>query len=260
MALSEEQAERYGRHIVLEQVGGSGQEKLLASKVLIIGVGGLGSPASLYLAAAGVGTIGIVDADKVELANLQRQIIHHTDDVGQEKVKSAQAKMQAMNPDVTVKTYPQSVEADNIREIIRPYDFVIDATDNFRAKFLINDACYGERLAFSHAGVLQYGGQSMTILPGKTACYRCVFESPPPVESVPACAEVGILNTVPGVMGLVQATEALKYLLGIGELLTNTLLAYDALEMEFRKIKLDVNPDCPLCGTNPRITTLRDED
>ncbi len=260
VALNEKQIERYSRHIILEQVGEAGQEKLLSSKVLIVGVGGLGSPAGLYLAAAGIGTIGIVDADKVELANLHRQIIHHTNDLGLEKVKSAEAKMQAINPDVTVRTYQQLTKADNIREIIGEYDFVIDATDNFAAKFLINDACYFEKIPFSHAGVLKYDGQLMTVLPGETTCYRCIFNAPPPADEVPPSSQSGLLGVLPGVIGTLQATEAIKYLLRIGEMLTNTLLTYNALTMEFRKVHLNRNPDCPLCGANPTITELKDEE
>ena len=259
MGLNEQQIQRYSRHIILEQVGGAGQEKLLASKVLIVGAGGLGAPAGLYLAAAGVGTIGIVDGDKVDLTNLQRQIIHHTDDVGTEKVASAKNKMLAVNPDVTVKTYRQWAKADNIREVIREYDFVIDGTDNFAAKFLINDACYFEKVPFSHAGILRFDGQLITVLPGETTCYRCIFGSPPPAGSVPSCSQAGVLGVLTGVIGSLQATEAIKYLLGIGELLTNKLLTYSALTMEFRKISLKRNANCPLCGKDPQITELEDE-
>ena len=260
MSLTEQQIERYSRHIILEQVGGVGQEKLLSSKVLIVGAGGLGSPAALYLAAAGVGTIGIIDGDKVDLTNLQRQIIHHTSDVGIEKVKSAEAKMCAINPDVTVKTYHQLAKADNIREIIADYDFVIDGTDNFSAKFLINDACYFEKIAFSHAGILRFTGQLITILPGQSTCYRCVFNSPPPANVVPSCSQAGVLGVLAGVIGSLQATEAIKYLLGLGKLLTDTLLTYDALEMKFRTVKLSRNPNCSLCGENAEITELKDEE
>ncbi|MBA7628799.1 Sulfur carrier protein adenylyltransferase [subsurface metagenome] len=260
VGLTEEQIERYSRHIILEQVGGVGQEKLLSSKVLIVGAGGLGSPAGLYLAAAGVGTIGIVDADKVDLANLHRQIIHHTSDVGTEKVKSAETKMRAINPEVKVKTYHQWVKANNIRQIIREYDFVIDGTDNFVTKFLINDACYFERIPFSHAGILKFYGQLITILPGETTCYRCIFNAPPPAGVVPSCSQAGVLGVLPGVIGSLQATEAIKYLLGLGRLLTDTLLTYDALEMEFRAVRLDRNPNCPLCGKTPQITEFRDND
>ena len=248
MSLTEQQIERYSRHIILEEIGGAGQEKLLSSKVLIVGAGGLGSPAALYLAACGIGTIGIIDGEKVDLTNLQRQIIHYTSDVGVEKVKSAGNKIRAINPDVTVKTYHQLAKADNIREIIRDYDFVIDCTDNFGSKFLINDACYFEKIPFSHAGVLKFYGQLITVLPGKTACYRCVFNAPPPAGAVPSCSQAGVLAVLPGVIGTLQATEAIKYLLGLGKLLTNTLLRYDALEMEFRAVKLNRNPNCSLCG------------
>ena len=260
MSLTEKQIERYSRHIILEQIGGEGQEKLLNSKVLIIGAGGLGSPAGLYLAATGVGTIGIVDSDKVDLTNLQRQIIHHTSDVGTEKTKSAENTIRAINPDVTVHTYQTKVDAKNISHIIRKYDFIIDCTDNFPAKFLINDACYFEKIPFSHAGILRFTGQLMTVLPGETTCYRCIFNAPPPANAVPSCSQAGVLGVLAGTIGSLQATEAIKYLLGLGKLLTGKLLTYDALEMNFRSIKLDRNPDCPLCGKNPKITELKDEE
>jgi len=260
VALTEEKTVRYSKHLMLEQVGEAGQQKLLASKVLIIGAGGLGSPAALYLAAAGIGTIGIVDADKVELSNLHRQIIHHTTDLGIEKVKSAETKMHAINPDVTVRAYHQRIMAANIRQIITEYDFVIDASDNFPTKFLINDACFFQKIPFSHAGVLRFDGQLITVLPGKTTCYRCIFHSPPPAGVVPSCSQAGVLGTLAGVIGSLQATEAIKYLLGIGGLLTGTLLTYNALTMEFRKVRLNRNPNCPLCGKNPQITELKDEE
>ncbi len=259
MGLTEQQIERYSRHIILEQIGGVGQEKLLASKVLIVGAGGLGSPAALYLAAAGVGTIGIIDADKVDLTNLQRQIIHHTADVGVEKVTSAANKIRAMNPDVAVKTYHEWAKADNIRQIIREYDFVLDGTDNFPAKFLINDACYFEKIPFSHAGILRFNGQLITVLPGESTCYRCIFDAPPPPDAVPSCSQAGVLGVLAGVIGSLQATETIKYLLGLGDLLTDALLTYDALTMEFRRVEFNRNPQCPLCGENPKITALKDE-
>ena len=260
MSLTEQQIKRYSRHIILEEIGGVGQEKLLSSKVLIVGAGGLGSPAALYLAAGGVGTIGIIDGDKVDLTNLQRQIIHHTSDVGVEKVKSAENKIREINPDVTVNTYHQLAKADNIRDIIREYDFVIDGTDNFGAKFLINDACYFEKIPFSHAGILKFHGQLITILPGETACYRCIFNTSPPAGVVPSCSQAGVLGVLAGVIGSLQATEAIKHLLGFGKLLSDTLLTYDALEMKFRSVKLNRNPNCPLCGENPAITELKDEE
>jgi len=259
VALTEQQIERYSRQIILKEVGGAGQQKLLSSKVLIVGAGGLGAPAALYLAAAGIGTIGVVDSDSVDLTNLQRQVIHHTADIGTEKVNSARATMQAINPDVTVRTHKTRVSAENISTIIRQYDFVIDGTDNFAAKFLINDACYFEKVPFSHAGVLRFDGQLITVLPGQTTCYRCIFHSPPPAGVVPSCSEAGVLGALAGVIGLLQATEAMKFLLGIGDLLTNTLLVYNALEMGFYKVKVNRNPECPLCGSNPEITELRDE-
>ncbi len=259
MALNDQQMLRYSRHIILEQMGGAGQEKLLGSKVLIIGAGGLGSPAAMYLAAAGVGTLGLVDADDVDLTNLQRQIIHHTPDVGTPKVDSAKAKLEVINPDVNVRTHPVWAKAANLRPIVREYDFVIDGTDNFAAKFLINDACILEGKPFSHGGILRFDGQLLTVLPGKTTCYRCIFDSPPPANAVPSCSQAGVLGVLPGVIGSLQATEAVKYLLGLGDLLTDTLLTYNALKMEFRKVQMRRNPDCPICGENPTITELKDE-
>jgi molybdopterin/thiamine biosynthesis adenylyltransferase len=258
--LNDQQIERYSRHIILEQVGGTGQEKLLDSKVLIVGAGGLGAPAGLYLAAAGVGTIGIIDADKVDLTNLQRQVIHHTADVGVDKVESAANKMRAINTDITVNTYKQWAKADNIRQIVAEYDFVIDGTDNFPAKFLINDACYFEKKAFSHAGILRFDGQLITIVPDESTCYRCIFETPPPANVVPSCSQAGVLGVLAGVIGSLQATEAIKYLLGLGDLLTDQLLMYNALKMEFRKISIKKNPNCILCGQNPTVTELIDEE
>jgi adenylyltransferase/sulfurtransferase len=259
MTLTEQQLDRYSRQILLDEIGRAGQERLLSSKVLIIGIGGLGSPAALYLAGAGVGTIGILDSDKVELSNLHRQVIHHMGDVNTQKTGSTKAKIEAMNSDVTVQTHPVRATAGNISKIIRRYDFVIDCTDNFAAKFLINDTCYFEKKPFSHAGVLRSYGQMITVLPGETACYRCIFRSPPPVGVVPSGPEAGVLGTVPGVIGSLQATEAMKYLLGVGEPLTNALLTYHALEVRFRIVAFDRNPHCPLCGARPEITELKDE-
>lgn len=256
---TEEQINRYSRHILLKEVGGKGQQKLLDGKVLVIGTGGLGSPIALYLTAAGVGTIGLADADEVDLSNLQRQVIHFTPDVGKPKVLSAKEKMEAMNPDVTVRTHQTWVTAENIAGIIREYDFVIDATDNFAAKFLINDACVLAGKPFSHGGILQFDGQTMTAVPGESACYRCIFPEPPPKEVIPTCSQAGVIGVLPGVMGTLQATEAIKFLLGAGELLTDRLLTYDALRMRFREVPLRRNPKCPLCGENPTITELHDE-
>ena len=234
MAFTNEQMERYSRHIILQEVGVKGQKKLLNGKVLIIGAGGLGAPAAMYLAAAGVGTIGIVDADEVDLSNLQRQIIHGTADVGKAKVKSAKETMNAMNPDVTVNTYREFVTSENIMDLIKDYDFIIDGTDNFPAKFLINDACVMAKKPFSHAGIIRFKGQLMTYVPGEGPCYRCVF-------------------------GSLQAMEAIKYLIGVGDLLTGKLLTFDALKMEFHTIKLPkADHKCAICGDHPIITELID--
>lgn len=252
------QIERYSRHIMLKEVGGEGQEKLLNSRVLVIGAGGLGSPAILYLAAAGVGTIGIADADVVDLSNLQRQVIHGTADIGTPKVESAREKIRAITPEVRVTTYREWVTAATIHRIIRDYDFVIDATDNFAAKFLINDACVLAGKPYSHGGILRFSGQAITVLPG-TTCYRCIFPSPPPRDAIPACSQAGVLGVLPGIIGTIQATEAIKFLLGQGELLASRMLMYDALAMSFRNVPIKRNPRCPLCGEQPVITELRDE-
>lgn len=260
--LSNDQLERYSRHIILKKVGGKGQKKLLSGRVLIVGAGGLGAPAAMYLAAAGVGHIGVVDFDVVDLSNLQRQIIHQTADVGKRKIESARETIALMNPDVTVHTYDERVTASTITDIIKDqdYDFIIDGTDNFPAKFLINDACVLLKKPFSHAGIIRFQGQTMTYVPGGSPCYRCVFPSPPPKDAVPTCREAGVLGVMGGVIGTLQATEALKYLLGVGELLTGYLLTYDALTMAFRKVKIPRNPSCAVCGDSPSITELIDYD
>ncbi len=260
MSFTNEQMERYSRHIILKDVGVKGQKKLLESKVLIVGTGGLGAPAAMFLAAAGVGTIGLVDFDAVELSNLQRQIIHLTKDVGKPKVISGKETINEMNPDVDVVTYKEWVSSANIRDIIkdRDYDFIIDGTDNFPAKFLINDASVLMGKPFSHAGIIRFQGQTMTYVPGKGPCYRCIFENPPPPDKVPTCKQAGVLGVMGGIIGTIQATEAIKYILGIGELLTGYLLTYDALTMEFRKIKLPKNKRCQVCGENPTIKELID--
>jgi adenylyltransferase/sulfurtransferase len=259
VSLTEAQIERYSRHIILPEVGGRGQERLLAGRVLLVGAGGLGSPAGLYLAAAGVGTIGIVDADRVDLSNLQRQIIHSTGDVGRLKVESAAARINALNPDVQVRTYPQRLTAATALPILGEYDFVIDGTDSFASKFLVADACHFTGKPYAHAGILRFDGQMLTVLPGQTACYRCVFRQPPPAGVVPSCSQAGVLGVLAGVLGTLQATEALKFLLGEGRLLTDRMLVYSALDLCFREVPLQRNPRCPLCGGTPRITELRDE-
>ena len=258
MAFTNEQLERYSRHIILQEVGVKGQKKLLNASVLIIGAGGLGAPAALYLAATGVGTIGIVDADEVDLSNLQRQVIHTTNDVGKAKVKSAAETMEAINPDVTVKTYRTFVDSTNIMDLIKDYDFIIDGTDNFPAKFLINDACVMAGKPFSHAGIIRFKGQLMTYVPGEGPCYRCVFKNPPPKDAVPTCKQAGVIGAMGGVIGSLQAMEAIKYIIGKGELLTGKLLTYDALKMEFHTIKLPKDHHCAVCGDEPTITELID--
>jgi thiazole biosynthesis adenylyltransferase ThiF len=259
MALTDEQIERYSRHIILKEIGAKGQKKLLNAKVLIIGAGGLGAPAAMYLAAAGVGTIGIADADEVDLSNLQRQIIHTTPDIGKAKVKSAQETIAQMNPDVKVNTYKTFVSSENIRDIIKDYDFIIDGTDNFPAKFLINDACVMEKKPFCHAGIIRFKGQLMTYVPGQGPCYRCVFKNPPPKDAVPTCKQAGVVGAMGGVIGSLQAMEAIKYIIGQGELLTGKLLTYDALTQDFRKITLPkYDGKCPVCGQHPTITKLID--
>ncbi|HBI14912.1 MAG TPA: adenylyltransferase [Desulfobulbaceae bacterium] len=257
---SPEQQERYSRQILLREVGVEGQRKLGRARVLVVGVGGLGSPASLYLAAAGVGTIGIVDSDRVELSNLQRQIAHATSGLGRVKVESAAEAMLAINPEIEVLPLHASFCAANALEIIRGYDFVIDGTDNFAAKFLLNDACVLAGIPLSHAGVLRFQGQAMTILPGRTACYRCIFRQPPEPSAVETCAEAGVLGPVTGMLGSIQAAEALKYLAGAGQLLGNILLCFDALTMEFRRLPLQRQEDCPVCGREPVITEPKDLD
>jgi molybdopterin-synthase adenylyltransferase len=246
--LSTEEKERYARHLMLDEVGEAGQERLRAGRVLVIGAGGLGSPAALYLAAAGVGTIGVADGDRVELSNLQRQVIHGSTDLGRAKVESARDRMLEINPGVRVECIGERLTAENIAEFMGRYDFVLDATDNFEAKFLINDACLAAGVSYSHGGILRYKGQTMTVLPGKSTCYRCIFPEPPEAEVALSCSRAGVLGVLPGVIGVIQATEAIKFLLGIGELLTSRLLTYDALTLRFREVALGRNPDCPACG------------
>ena len=255
---TENQLERYSRHILLDDVGVEGQEKLFEAKVMIIGAGGLGSPASLYLAAAGVGTVGIIDNDRVEISNLQRQIAHFTKDINTPKVESAAEKMRAINPDITIKTYQELLCADNINSVISGYDFILDGTDNFPTKFLVNDACVFNSIPFSHGGILRFRGQTTTVIPGQTACYRCSFRNPPPPDAVPSCAQAGVLGAVAGMLGTIQAAEALKFITGTGKLLTNAILTFDAKTMSFRKISINKQEDCPVCGTQPTITELID--
>jgi molybdopterin/thiamine biosynthesis adenylyltransferase len=255
MDFTASQIERYSRHILLQDIGVEGQEKISNGKVLVIGAGGLGAPVLLYLAAAGVGTLGVIDGDVVDLSNLQRQVIHFTPDVGKAKVLSAKEKINQINPDVKVNAYQEFFTADNAFDIIREYDFIVDGTDNFPVKFLINDACVLGGKPFSHGGILRFDGQTLTHLPG-TACYRCAFHAPPPPDAVPTCSQAGVLGAIAGMLGTIQAAEALKFLTGTGELLTNRLLTFNAKSMTFRTVNLKHNPKCPVCGEHPVISEL----
>ncbi|MHC4534262.1 MAG: molybdopterin-synthase adenylyltransferase MoeB [Planctomycetota bacterium] len=258
LELGEEQIERYSRQIILSEVGGKGQEQLFAARVLVVGAGGLGSPVALYLASAGVGTLGIVDDDEVELNNLQRQIIHNTGAVGIPKTESAAKTLRNLNPDVEVITYNLKIDSSNALDIIKDYDIVVDGSDNFPTRYLINDACIFLDKPLSHGAILQFTGQIFTIVPHQAPCYRCLFESPPPPGLVPSCQEAGILGAVAGIIGTLQANEVLKLIMEIGNPLLGRLLIFDALEAEFREVKVPKNPDCSLCGENPTITELID--
>jgi molybdopterin/thiamine biosynthesis adenylyltransferase len=259
MDFTEEQIERYSRHIILSDIGVEGQEKILNGKVLIVGAGGLGAPAALYLAAAGVGKLGLIDGDVVDRTNLQRQVIHFTPDINKPKVISAREKIELINPDVKVKTYAELLTVDNINRIFSEYDFIIDGTDNFPTKFLINDACVFLDKPFSHGGILRFEGQTFTWTPGN-ACYRCVFRKPPPANAVPTCSQAGVLGSIAGMLGTIQATEAIKYLIQKGDLLTNRMLIFNALKMEFRTVKFKKDENCPLCGKNPEIKEFQSYD
>ena len=256
MEFTETQINRYSRHILLPEVGGKGQKKIIQGKILIVGAGGLGSPAALYLAAAGIGTIGLIDSDVVDLSNLQRQVIHQTPDVGRPKVVSGKEKIQALNPDVNVVMYEERLTASNALKILSGYDVVIDGVDNFPTKFLINDACYFAGKPLVHGGILRFDGRVTTIIPKQSACYRCVFKKPPPEGLVASCQEAGVIGVLAGIIGTIQATEALKLILGIGRPLTDRLLDFDARRTQFREIRIKRNPDCPLCGERPTITEL----
>ncbi len=259
MEFSEEQRARYSRHFSLEGVGEEGQEKLLCSKVLVIGAGGLGTPVLMYLAAAGVGTIGIADGDRVDLSNLQRQVIHGTSDTGVFKAESAGRRIQEINPEVKTVLFREQVTAENIMDMISGYDFVIDAVDNFAAKFLINDACVLAGKPFCHAGVREFYGQAMTYVPGEGPCYRCVFEEIPPEGETDGSSRRGILGTIPGILGSVQALEAQKYLLGLGELLTGKIFTFDGLAMKCRTVSVEKSSeDCRVCGPHRDILEMKE--
>lgn len=255
---SEDQVERYSRQIILPQVGGKGQKKIRDASVLVIGTGGLGSPCVFYLAAAGVGKIGLVDSDEVDLSNLSRQILHFTPDVGEKKVHSAKKKLNKLNPDVQILPYPHRVTSQNIMSIIQDYDVVVDGSDNFPTRYLVNDACVLADKPFSHGAILRFSGQVFTVIPGEGPCYRCLFAHPPPSGEVPTCQEAGVIGAVAGVVGAIQAVEVIKIILGQGKLLTGQLLIIDLLGMDFRRVKISKNKDCAICGENPSIRELID--
>ncbi|HSP54773.1 MAG TPA: ubiquitin-like small modifier protein 1 [Dehalococcoidia bacterium] len=257
VALTPEQVNRYSRHIIMPQVGPSGQRKLMETKVLIVGAGGLGGPAALYLALAGVGTIGIVDFDIVDLSNLQRQVLHQNDDVGKKKTQSALETLHSYNPDVNVVIHDTPITSDNALEIIPNYDMVVNGADNFTTRYLVNDACYFAGKTLVDGSILLFDGQATVFKPG-SGCYRCLFPAPPPPGLVPNCAEAGVLGALTGVMGSIQAIEVIKQVLEIGESLESRLLLFDALSMEFRVVKLRRDPKCPLCGDDPTISELID--
>jgi sulfur-carrier protein adenylyltransferase/sulfurtransferase len=249
-----EQRRRYSRHFMLPEVGEEGQHKLLNTKVLIVGAGGLGSPGALYLAAAGIGTLGIVDDDLVDDSNLQRQIIHTTDRIGIPKVESARQSINAINPDVKVMAHETRLDKENILDIFEDYDIILDGTDNFSTRYLINDACVLLGKPNVHGSIFRFEGQSTVFYPPHGPCYRCLFPDPPPPDLAPNCAEAGVLGVLPGVIGLIQATEVIKLALNIGEPLIGRLLTYEALDQEFRELRLDRDPECPMCGVNGHKT------
>ena len=255
--MTPEMVERYSRHLIMPQVGSIGQRDIMAAKVLIIGAGGLGSPVALYLALAGVGTIGIIDFDVVDLSNLQRQILHQTADIGKRKVVSARETLNAHNPNVDVIAHEAPIDSSNAFEIISQYDIVVNGADNFATRYLVNDACYLLKKRLVDGSILMFDGQATTYIPGR-GCYRCLYPAPPPPGMVPSCAEAGVLGAMCATIGSIQATEVLKLILGIGEPLVNRLLLYDALSLETRIVKVRRDPECPLCGDNPTIHELID--
>jgi len=253
-----EQLIRYSRHFLLPEVGEEGQAKLLQAKVLMVGAGGLGSPAAYYLAAAGVGTIGIIDNDVVDISNLQRQILHANDRVGMPKVESAKKTLEALNPDVTVIPYQAKLTSENIMEIIKDYDLVVDGCDNFPTRYLVNDACVLTGTPNVHGSIFQFEGQATVFYPGKGPCYRCLYPEPPPAEMAPSCAEAGVLGVLPGLIGVIEALEAVKLILGKGDSLVGRLLHFNTLTMEINTLKLRRDPNCPMCGDHPTIHELID--
>jgi sulfur-carrier protein adenylyltransferase/sulfurtransferase len=252
--LTAEQKQRYSRHLLVPEVGEEGQQKLLAARVLLIGAGGLGAPAALYLAAAGVGTIGLLDFDTVDLSNLQRQVIHTQDRVGMAKTESARIQINALNPDVKVVEHREMLSSENAREIFEQYDIVVNGCDNFPTRYLANDVAIFTKKPLVDGGIFRFEGQVTTVLPHQSPCYRCRYPAPPPPEEAPSCAEAGVLGILPGIVGILQATEVVKLIIGHGELLTGRLLHVDALDMKFREFRIPRDPHCPVCGENPTIT------
>src|SRR6195256_5516202 len=255
-SLTNDEIKRYSRHLIMPEVGMDGQRKLKAASVLCIGAGGLGSPVAMYLAAAGVGTLGIVDFDVVDFSNLQRQIIHGTPDVGRTKLASAKDRLNAINPHVDVKTYDTALSSENALELFEPYDIVVDGTDNFPTRYLTNDACVLLGKPNAYGSIFRFEGQASVFATEEGPCYRCLYPEPPPPGLVPSCAEGGVLGVLPGVIGVIQATEAIKLITGIGEPLIGRFLLYDALKMRFRELKVPKDPACPVCGPNPTVTKL----
>ena len=257
MEFTDAQINRYSRQIILSEVGGKGQKKLQDANVLVIGAGGLGSPAALYLAAAGIGTLGLADGDVVDLSNLQRQILHTTDRIGTPKVESGRQTLTALNPEILLNLYPEHVSADNLPGLLDGYDIVLDGSDNFSTRFLVNDACFFAKKTLISGSIFRFEGQLATIKPHEGyPCYRCLYPEPPPAGLVPNCQEAGVLGVLAGTIGVLQANEAIKEILGLGETLAKHLLLYDALDMTFRKVGRPKAPDCPLCGPQPSITGL----
>jgi adenylyltransferase/sulfurtransferase len=257
---TDEQVNRYARHIILDAVGGDGQRKLLDSRVLVVGAGGLGSPVAMYLAAAGVGRIGLADFDEVDITNLQRQILHDTSDVGRPKTESGAEKLRAINPDVDVVPIAEKLDASNAFRVLEGFDIVVDGSDNFPTRYLLNDACYLQRTPLVHGAIFQFEGQATTFDARRddSPCYRCLFATPPPPGSVPNCAQAGVFGVLAGTIGTIQATEAIKLICGIGEPLIGRLLLYDALDLRFTNVRVGRDEKCPLCGSSPEITALID--
>ena len=258
--MNNEQVMRYGRHLIMPEVGVAGQEKINAAKVLMIGAGGLGSPSALYLAASGVGQITIIDPDVVDVSNLQRQIIHDTNSVGMPKVESAKKRIAEVNPNVQVNAIMDRIGNDNVRQLVREHDLVVDGTDNFQTRYMVNDACVFEKKLNVYGSIFRFDGQSTVFCDPSGPCYRCLYPEAPPPGMVPSCAEGGVLGILPGIIGVMQATEAIKLIIGKGTPLVGRLLLYDALEMKFRELKIRKDPDCPVCSANPTISELQDYD